>query len=139
MEAELKKVETAIGRLIADVEAGAGASVRDRLRQREREKSDLLARPKHLDGLARSPWLDTLTLRARLQAEVAEWRTALTEESVKARQIVRKLLKGRLLFAPDPEHAIYTITGQPSYGRLLAGVVQNRECPRGDSNTRHAV
>ena len=60
--------------------------------------------------------------------------------AVKARQIIRKLLDGqRLVFTPDAMLRQYTFTGQASYGRLLEGVVQEVWCPRGDSNTRHAV
>ena len=68
-----------------------------------------------------------------------EWEALLAAEPVRARQIMTKLLAGRLVFEPDPQRGIYRFKGQGSYGRLLAGVVQNVWCPRGDSNTRHAV
>ena len=58
---------------------------------------------------------------------------------MRARQIIRKLLARRLVFHLDPAQGLYGFEGQASYGRLLAGSVQNVWCPRGDSNTRHAV
>ena len=39
---------------------------------------------------------------------------------------------------PKPETHTYEITGKATYGKLLEGVVVVW-CPRGDSNTRHAV
>jgi hypothetical protein len=64
----------------------------------------------------------------------------LDAEPVKNRQIVRKLVPERIVFEPDPKRRLYTFKGQAAYGRLLAGtVLQNSWCPRGDSNTRHAV
>ena len=61
-------------------------------------------------------------------------------QSTFARQIVRKLVDGRIAFTPEPKRGVCVFTGRAAYGRLLAGtVLQNRWCPRGDSNTRHAV
>jgi hypothetical protein len=74
-----------------------------------------------------------------LNRRLTEWRDLLGAEPVKAHQILRKLVDGRLLFTPDTEQRIYTFKGNATYGRPLAGVVQNMWCPRGDSNTRHAV
>ena len=74
-----------------------------------------------------------------IRERLKEWRKLLDAEPVKARQIIRKLLQGRLVFAPDPKQRIYTFSGMGSYGALLTGVVQKVWCPRGDSNTRHAV
>lgn len=54
-------------------------------------------------------------------------------EPEKARQILRTLLTGRLVFEPDPERGIYTFTGQASYGRLLTGVLQKCVVPPGGS------
>ena len=50
-------------------------------------------------------------------------RVLLTAEPVKAGQIVRKLLDGRLVFRPDLEQRLYTLEGRTTYGRLLAGTV----------------
>ena len=49
---------------------------------------------------------------------------------------------GRVLYTPhhDEDGDFYEFAGHASWGKLLAGVVgQLRWCPRGDSNTRHAV
>ena len=68
-----------------------------------------------------------------------------------ARQILTKLLTGRLTFTPKIESgsAFYEFTGTGALEPILAGVLPPRTwsgsdrakrwCPRGDSNTRHAV
>src|SRR5262249_6089085 len=98
-----------------------------------------------LDTVASLPRLSTTALAKDLHTRLKEWRSLLDAEPVKARQILRKLVDGRLVFTPDPARQVYTFTGTASYGRLLAvsvvqlQPVQNEVCPRGDSNPRHAV
>jgi hypothetical protein len=40
-----------------------------------------------------------------------------------ARQILRKLLVGRLVLTPDAQARTYTAQGRASYGRLLEGLI----------------
>ena len=116
------------------------ASVREALKARERRRGDLTAKLEHLDGLAKLPRLDPTALTDELRDRLTDWQGLLTAEPVKARQVLRKLLVGRLVFHPDPDRGLYTFEGKASYGKLVAGtVLQNVWCPRGDSNTRHAV
>ena len=44
---------------------------------------------------------------------------------MQARQILRKLITGRLRMVPEirPDGRFYRWTGQASYGRLLAGLI----------------
>jgi site-specific DNA recombinase len=140
IEAELQKVAGEITRLVDAMASGNPmASVQDAIRAREQRCAELRAKLEHLDGLAKLPRLDSATLKGELNQRLDEWRDLLGAEPVKARQIVRKLVDGRLVFEPNAEQHLYTFKGTASYGRLLSGVVQNVVCPRGDSNTRHAV
>jgi hypothetical protein len=116
------------------------ASVREAIKTREQRRADLRARLEHLDGVARMPRIDTTAVRLELNRRLNEWPALLGAEPVKARQIMRKLIEGRLVFTPDADKGMYEFKGNGSYGRLIAGIVgQNVWCPRGDSNTRHAV
>ena len=141
VEAELQRVEAELTRLVEAVAMeSAPAAVLDAIRARERRRDDLRARLEHLDGLARALRLNPAALETALRAEVEHWRKTLTAEPVQARQLIRKLLNGRLTFTPDPVRGVYVVTGRASYGRLLTATLgHKRECPRGDSNTRHAV
>jgi hypothetical protein len=73
----------------------------------------VLARLEHLDGLSRTPeWRDGLRGNGFLgrQPDVA-------------RQILRKLLVGRLVLTPDATAPTYAVSGRATYGRLLEGVI----------------
>jgi hypothetical protein len=95
----------------------------DALKDRERQRADALARLEHLDGLSRAPeWGNGIrnTLRARL----TEWHGFLGRQPEVARQILRKLLVGRLVLHPDENARTYTVQGRASYGRLLEGIIR---------------
>ncbi len=95
----------------------------DALKGRERQRADTLARLEHPDGLSRAPeWGDGIrdTLRARLM----EWHGFLGRQPEVARQILRKLLVGRLVLMPHAETRTYTVQGRASYGRLLEGIIR---------------
>lgn len=80
------------------------------------------------------PRLDTGIVKLELNRRLKQWRSLLADEPVKARQIVRQLIEGRLVFRPDPAKRIYEFKGKASYGRLISGGAgQNMWCPRGDS------
>jgi site-specific DNA recombinase len=94
------------------------------LKDRERRRADLLAQVEHLDGLAKAPtWADDV--RAEIRRRLADWRGLLGREPEIARQILRKLLDGRLTLTPKVTSAgqCYELTGRATYGRLFEGVV----------------
>ena len=67
-------------------------------------------------------------LERDLQTRLTDWQGLLHRQPVQARQILRRLLEGKLIFTPRREaaEAFYEVTGQASYGRLLAGIAT---CP----------
>ena len=69
--------------------------------------------------------MDPLALREDLGARLDDWQGLLERQPIQARQILRKLLVGRLSFEPfeDAAGRGYHIRGQATYGRLLSGVV----------------
>jgi hypothetical protein len=139
IEAELRRLTSEIDVLYGHLASGL-ASVRDQILERERRQADLRGHLDRLDALAKLPTLDRTGLTHELRQRLTDWRALLDAEPVKARQTVRKLVPERIVFTPDPTQRLYTFKGQAAYGRLLTGtVLQNGWCPRGDSNTRHAV
>jgi site-specific DNA recombinase len=126
IEARLRVLEAELGRLTDMLAAGAGlTSVREALQARERERADLHAQLEHLDGLTRfTEGVDSRALREDLGARLADWQGLLERQPIQARQILRKLLVGRLIFEPfeDAGGRGYTLRGQATYGRLLSGV-----------------
>jgi hypothetical protein len=82
-----------------------------------------LARLVHLDGLSRAPeWGDGI--RGKLRARLTEWHGFLGRQPEIARQILRKLLVGRLVLTPDATARTYTVQGRATYGRLLEGIIR---------------
>jgi site-specific DNA recombinase len=65
------------------------------LKDRERRRADLLAQVEHLDGLAKAPTWGA-DVRAEIRRRLEDWRGLLVREPEVARQILRKLIDGRL-------------------------------------------
>jgi site-specific DNA recombinase len=143
VQAELDRVTAELQRLTDALAAGQEfTSVQDAIAARESRRTALRARLAHLDGLQHVATLDPETLAASVQARLTDWQGLLERHPAQARQILRKLLVGRLVFTPrtDASGAYYEFTGEASYGKLLAGVAGSKEwCPRGESNTRPRV
>lgn len=130
VEREIRKVEQELSRLVDARAAGESASVTKGITDRERKLSDLKARAEHLDGLALAlPKLDGGTLAAELRKRLEDWKGLLARQPVRARQILRKLLAGRITFEPTTDG--YRFTGHATYGKLLSGIipVQQRANP----------
>jgi hypothetical protein len=60
-----------------------------------------------------------------LSQRLADWQGLLERQPIQARQILKKLVEGRLVFDPfeDADGAGSRIRGQATYGRLLSGVI----------------
>jgi hypothetical protein len=65
--------------------------------------------------------------RARIDRQgrevLTDWQGLLTRHTPQAREILRNVLDGRLIFTPAPKERVYMFSGQPSLGRLLAGSI----------------
>jgi hypothetical protein len=135
VQAELDRVTAELARLTDALAAEqAFTLVQDAIAARESRRTALQARLAHLDGLQRVATLDPETLAASVPARLTDWQGLLERHPAQARQILRKLLVGRLIFTPqaDQTGAWYEFTGQATYGKLLAGVAGSKEwCPRG--------
>jgi hypothetical protein len=121
LEAEARKVEAEIARLVDALATGASEAVTAGIRERERRLRDLRAQAEHLDGLSRAPQLDQAEVAAELRRRLDDWKGLLKAEPVKARQILRRLVVRRLKFTPTPEG--YRFDGLATYGRLLSGII----------------
>jgi hypothetical protein len=117
--AERQRLEGEIRNPTEAVATGAGAlpSLVAAVKDRERQRAE------HLDGLTRAPeWGDGI--RGKLRSRLTEWHGFLGRQPEIARQILRKLLTGRLVLNPDENARTYTVQGRASYGRLLEGIIR---------------
>lgn len=122
-----RRLEQECQRLTAVLATGEPLpTVLDALRERGRQRAALQAQLDHLKGLRRAAvrWADD-GLAAELTARLGEWQTVLSGQPVLSRQILRKLLVGRLQLTPhlSADGRCYRWTGHASYGRLLAGLI----------------
>ncbi len=97
------------------------------VKDRERERARLQRALADLDALAAVADLDAATLRRRLEAALADWRGLLGRHPQQARQILTKVLAGRLVFTPrlDPASGerAYAFRGEGRLDAILSGVI----------------
>jgi hypothetical protein len=150
LERRHEQLVAEIRSLEADLASGAPWSLlREPIESRRRERDSV---QKQLEMLDRLGHLASRVTDEALWRDIADrltdWQGLLERQPIQARQILRKLLHGRLVFTPVTDLGGYEIQGEASYGKLLAGLVpvggtpelfENGWCPRGDSNTRPAV
>ena len=74
-----------------------------------------------LDATARIGRHEIPRLEREIRHRLADWRAMLRREVPEAREILRNLVVGRIVFKPRPEARIYEFSGRGSFGRLLAG------------------
>ncbi len=163
--AELATVDAAIARTREKLARFADAlldgdlkTIRRAIEAGEREEADLLARREHLDGqlLAAAATPDVWQGLADLLAGAAkDFAATLTGDLPRARKLLAAVLDGPIALGAVPLRDDETgeLTGDVSiefrakcrigegFRRIMAGtgVVRSVKCPRGDSNTRHAV
>jgi hypothetical protein len=127
LHADLRHVESQLQRFTEGIRLGGSLpSLVQELQRLEEQRADLHARLQHLEGLSRAAgtW-DQVTLREEFTSLLSKRQTLLRGEPVQARQILRKLIVGRIRVVPEvrPEGRFYQWSGQASYGRLLAGMI----------------
>ena len=100
-------------------------------RDREREKANVEQRLQALEQVGKLPDLDRDELEHVLRDRLEDWRGLLGRHIGQARQILRKLLVGRLVVTPEGDHA--EVTGTGSLGPFLSGIIlpKGMASPRG--------
>jgi site-specific DNA recombinase len=127
LRGRLRQLDGEHGRFMEAVRQwGPMGSLAAELRALELRRAEILAQLEHLDGMEKTAgaW-DAHAVAGEFHTMLDEWQTLLRGEPVQARQILRKLITGRLRMVPEirPDGRFYRWTGQASYGRLLAGLI----------------
>jgi hypothetical protein len=71
--------------------------------------------------------LSVRNLKELLRAKAEEWQALLRKHAPIARQMVRKLVEGRIVFTPDREGRRYTFLATGTLANFFSGIV----CPQG--------
>jgi hypothetical protein len=94
----------------------------DAIRERERRKAALADEISELSG-ALTTAVRVAGALPDLRRRMRDWRAVLAEETTQARQMLRKLLTGRLVFTARPETQEVEFAGRGDLGQLFAGVL----------------
>jgi hypothetical protein len=122
----LSRLDGELVRLAAAVAQGAGLGcLIDALRAREAERDELRLQLAALEGRRRLASMDASRLADAARNRLTDWQGLLNRQPEQTRQILGKLIVGRLVFTPRREGSVgyYDFAGQGSLTRLLAGVV----------------
>ena len=123
LQAELAVLEQELARLAAGVAQGGDLKVLlEGIRAREQRRRALQEELAGLEGLRPVSARDLQDIQRDVEGRLTDWRGLLRRQVVQSRQILRKLLVGRIVFR-QREDAVYEFSGQVSLGRLLAGIV----------------
>ncbi len=120
--AEVRRLDAELSRLTSAIASGGDlpallAALKERQAQRERCERALV----ELEAAARIGQREIPRLEREIRHRLANWRMMLRREIPEAREILRNLIVGRIVFTPRPEARVYEFSGRGSFGRLLAG------------------
>ena len=123
---DLAEVDTQIARLTTAIATGGALpSLLTALREREADRQRLADEIAAREAMQRVPALLPGALGAALRERLEEWTAPLSEHVAHARQILRKIIKGRLVLSPDPtiESGYSVVSGDADYSKFFSGIV----------------
>jgi hypothetical protein len=93
------------------------AALKERQGSRERCQRALI----ELDATARIGQRELSRLEREIRHRLADWRAMLRREVPEAREILRNLIVGRIVFTPRPETRLYEFSGRGRWGGCWPG------------------
>ncbi len=136
MKADLAQVEEELARLTTAIASGGDLpSLLQGIKDRERRRAHLREQLAALESCEQVSQFDFRQIEQELRARLEDWRGLLCRQVAQARQILRKLLVGKLVFTPreDASGRYYEFAGQGTLRQVLAGVAaaKGRVSPAG--------
>jgi hypothetical protein len=122
LRAELTVVEQELPRLAAAVAQGGDLKpLLDGIQAREKRRHALETELAGVEGLRSVTVRDLGDIQQEVEVRLADWRGLLVRQVAQSRQILKKLLVGRIVFR-QREDGVYEFSGQASLGRIIAGL-----------------
>lgn len=134
LERELAAIETSLAQLTAAIESGGDLpTLVGRMKEREQAKRTIALQLAGLSDLARFEPVDSAQLRRTVEARLSDWHRLVSRHVMRARQLLRKLLVGRIRFTFDPISRTCEFAGNGVLDQLVAGIVPTQAVvsPRG--------
>ncbi len=129
LAAELATLEVQVGRLTEAIAAGGGVALAAGIKARETRQQAVRAELTALTRLAGVGRVDRARLERTLRERLTDWQGLLEREPGPARQMLRKLLEGRLAFTPTEDGSMVEFTGTGVLEPILEGVVAGTGVP----------
>jgi site-specific DNA recombinase len=122
LQAELGVLEQELSRLAAAVAQGGDLKpLLEGIQARERRRGTLQTELAGLEGLQPVTTSDLQQIQQDVEARLADWQGLLRRHVAQSRQILKKLLVGRIVFRRRDD-GVYEFSGQASLGRIIAGL-----------------
>jgi hypothetical protein len=119
----LEQVGAELGALTAAIVAGGEvATLVEAIRQAERRRDALAREMSELDRPRVRP-LGPAKQERLLAAKMSEWKELLRANAPRARQMLRKLVEGRIVFNPDTSKRRYQFVATGTMSQVLSGLV----------------
>jgi DNA invertase Pin-like site-specific DNA recombinase len=125
LDKRLTTVERELSRFATAIAAGAELeTLIVALKQREAERDRLRREIAALDRAGKAAQLDPKRVERELRAKLTEWRSLLRRHIPQARQVLKKLLAGPLVFTPHREDGQrwYEFRAPIAVGRIISGL-----------------
>jgi hypothetical protein len=111
------------------------------VKAREAQQQTLRGELAALDQLAQVGRLDLAQLERTAREFLTDWQGLLAGQPVQARQMLKKLLEGRLVFTPTADSTTVEFRGTGVLDPVLSGIVDGDGVPKAGGSPRghHAV
>jgi hypothetical protein len=140
LEAELARLATELNRLAEAIAAGGGVTLVEAVKAREAQQQAVRTELAALDQLTQVGRLDQALLERTARECLTDWQGLLAGQPVQARQMLKKLLEGRLVFTPTSDGAAVEFRGTGVLDPVLSGIVDGDGLPKaGGSRWSHQL
>jgi hypothetical protein len=124
LASERQRIQGEIARLTAALAAGGGlASIVGAIREREQRLETIADELQQSSAAADALSLPLDVIMPEVRLRLSDWQAVLVEESTQARQMLRTLLRGRLVFTPDLEQHACDFVGEGDRSEVFRGLV----------------
>jgi site-specific DNA recombinase len=138
LEAELARLATELSRLAEAIAAGGGVTLVEAVKAREAQQQAVRTELGALDQLIQVGRLDWALLERTARECLTDWQGLLAGQPVQARQMLKKLLEGRLVFTPTDDGAAVEFRGTGVLDPVVSGIVDGDGLPKaGGSRWSH--
>ena len=128
--AEQGRLAIELARLTEAIAAGGGVSLVGAVNAREAQLETLRGELRALDQLTQVGRLDRIQLERTARECLTDWQGLLAGQPVQARQMLRKLLEGRLVFTPMADGTAVEFRGTGVLDPVLRGIVDGDGLPK---------